>query len=325
MHAITVPAPGGPDALVWADVPDPVAGPGEVVIRVAAAGVNRADTLQRQGVYPPPPGTVAWLGLECSGVIDDVGPDVDGWSIGDEVCALLSGGGYAERVAVPAGQVLPLPGGIDLITAAALPEVACTVWSNVFMLAHLTAGELLLVHGCSSGIGTMAIQIAHALGARVAVTAGSDQKLERCAELGADVLINYRSDDFVERINGDTNGRGADVILDVMGAAYLQRNISSLATNGRLVVIGLQGGATAEINLGALLMKRASIHATSLRARSAAEKAEIVSQVRERVWPLVANGTVVPVVDSTFAMDDAASAHRLMEASTLIGKILLVP
>ena len=325
MHAITVPAPGGPDALVWADVPDPVAGPGEVVIRVAAAGVNRADTLQRQGVYPPPPGTVAWLGLECSGVIDDVGPDVDGWSIGDEVCALLSGGGYAERVAVPAGQVLPLPGGIDLITAAALPEVACTVWSNVFMLAHLTAGELLLVHGGSSGIGTMAIQIAHALGARVAVTAGSDQKLERCAELGADVLINYRSDDFVERINGDTNGRGADVILDVMGAAYLQRNISSLATNGRLVVIGLQGGATAEINLGALLMKRASIHATSLRARSAAEKAEIVSQVRERVWPLVANGTVVPVVDSTFAMDDAASAHRLMEASTHIGKILLVP
>ena len=325
MRAITVPEPGGPDHLIWAEVPDAVAGAGEVVIRVAAAGVNRADTLQRQGVYPPPHGTVAWLGLECSGVIDEVGPDVVGWAVGDEVCALLSGGGYAERVAVPAGQVLPVPQGVDLVTAAALPEVACTVWSNLFMLAHLAADEVLLVHGGSSGIGTMAIQLARALGSRVAVTAGSDEKLRRCAELGADILINYRTEDFVERMATETHGHGADVILDVMGAAYLQRNVAALATNGRLVIIGLQGGATAELNLGAVLMKRASIHATSLRARPASEKAEIVARVREVVWPMVSAGLVNPVVDSTFPMASAADAHRLMEASTHIGKILLVP
>ena len=325
MRAITVPEAGGPDHLIWAEVPDAVAGAGEVVIRVAAAGVNRADTLQRQGVYPPPPGTVAWLGLECSGVIDEVGPDVVGWAVGDEVCALLSGGGYAERVAVPAGQVLPVPEGVDLVTAAALPEVACTVWSNLFMLAHLAADEVLLVHGGSSGIGTMAIQLARALGSRVAVTAGSDEKLRRCAELGADILINYRTEDFVERMATETHGHGADVILDVMGAAYLQRNVAALATNGRLVIIGLQGGATAELNLGAVLMKRASIHATSLRARPASEKAEIVARVREVVWPMVSAGLVNPVVDSTFPMASAADAHRLMEASTHIGKILLVP
>ncbi len=323
MRAITISAPGGPDVLTWTEVDDPTAAPGEVVIRVAAAGVNRADVLQRMGNYNPPPGSPTWPGLECSGVIESVGPDVLGWSVGDEVCALLSGGGYAERVAVPAGQVFPVPAGVDLITAAALPEVACTVWSNVFMTAGLQAGETLLVHGGSSGIGTMAIQLAVALGARVAVTAGSNAKLERCAELGASILINYRDDDFVERIQADTEGHGADVILDVMGASYLARNISALAINGRIVIIGLMGGATAEINLGALLGKRGAVHATTLRARPLAEKAEIVRRTREVVWPLVEARLVQPVVDSTFAMADAAQAHALMEASTHVGKILL--
>ncbi|MEI6375021.1 MAG: NAD(P)H-quinone oxidoreductase [Actinomycetes bacterium] len=323
MRAVTVSAPGGPDVLTWTEVDDPIAASGEVVIRVAAAGVNRADVLQRMGNYNPPPGSPTWPGLECSGVIESVGPDVLGWSVGDEVCALLSGGGYAEKVAVPAGQVFPVPAGVDLITAAALPEVACTVWSNVFMTAGLQAGETLLVHGGSSGIGTMAIQIATALGARVAVTAGSDYKLERCAELGASILINYRSDDFVERIMAATDGHGADVILDVMGASYLARNISALAINGRIVIIGLMGGATAEINLGALLGKRGAVHATTLRARPLAEKAEIVRRTREVVWPLVEAGRVQPIVDSTFAMADATQAHVLMEASTHVGKILL--
>ncbi|MCX6460744.1 MAG: NAD(P)H-quinone oxidoreductase [Actinobacteria bacterium] len=323
MRAVTVSAPGGPDVLTWTEVDDPIAASGEVVIRVAAAGVNRADVLQRMGNYNPPPGSPTWPGLECSGVIESVGPDVLGWSVGDEVCALLSGGGYAEKVAVPAGQVFPVPAGVDLITAAALPEVACTVWSNVFMTAGLQAGETLLVHGGSSGIGTMAIQIATALGARVAVTAGSDYKLERCAELGATILINYRSDDFVERIMAATDGHGADVILDVMGASYLARNISALAINGRIVIIGLMGGATAEINLGALLGKRGAVHATTLRARPLAEKAEIVRRTREVVWPLVEAGRVQPIVDSTFAMADATQAHVLMEASTHVGKILL--
>ena len=323
MRAVTIEAPGGPEVLTWSEVEEPVPAPGEVVIRVAAAGVNRADVLQRAGGYPPPAGIAPWPGLECSGVIDAVGSDVVGWSVGDEVCALLSGGGYAERVAVPAGQVLPVPAGVDLITAAALPEVACTVWSNVFMTARLEAGETLLVHGGSSGIGTMAIQVARALGANVAVTAGSDEKLARCGELGASILVNYRTDDFVERVLADTDGHGADVILDVMGASYLARNISALAVNGRIVIIGLMGGVTTEINLGALLGKRGAVHATTLRARPLAEKAEIVRRTREVVWPLVESGLVTPVVDSVFPMQQAADAHRLMEASTHVGKILL--
>jgi len=323
MRAVTIREPGGPEVLTWSEVEEPVPAPGEVVIRVAAAGVNRADLIQRAGDYPPPPGIAPWPGLECSGVIDTVGPDVVGWSVGDEVCALLSGGGYAERVAVPAGQVMPVPAGVDLITAAALPEVACTVWSNVFMTARLEAGETLLVHGGSSGIGTMAIQLARALGANVAVTAGSDEKLARCAELGASILVNYRTEDFVERVLADTDGHGADVILDVMGAAYLARNISALAVNGRIVIIGLMGGATTEINLGSLLGKRGAVHATTLRARPLAEKAEIVRRTREVVWPLVETGLVTPVVDSVFPMSEAAAAHELMEASTHVGKILL--
>ncbi|SBT90144.1 putative NAD(P)H quinone oxidoreductase, PIG3 family [Streptomyces sp. DI166] len=324
MHAITIDEPGGPEALVWAEVPDPVPGEGEVLIEVAASAVNRADLLQRQGFYDPPPGASPYPGLECSGRIGAVGPGVSGWAVGDEVCALLGGGGYAEKVVVPVGQVLPVPKGVGLVQAAALPEVVCTVWSNVFMVAHLRPGETLLVHGGSSGIGTMAIQLAKAVGAKVAVTAGTRQKLDRCAELGADILINYREQDFVEEIAKATDGAGADVILDNMGAKYLDRNVRALAVNGRLAVIGLQGGVKGELNIGALLSKRAAISATSLRARPLAEKTAIVAAVREHVWPLLDGGHVRPVVDREIPMSDAAAAHRVVAESTHIGKVLLV-
>ncbi|MEU2352673.1 NAD(P)H-quinone oxidoreductase [Streptomyces misionensis] len=324
MHAITIPEPGGPEALVWDEVPDPVPGEGEVLVEVVAGAVNRADILQRQGFYDPPPGASPYPGLECSGRIAALGPGVSGWAVGDEVVALLAGGGYAEKVAVPAGQLLPVPEGVDLAQAAALPEVACTVWSNVFMVAHLRPGETLLVHGGSSGIGTMAIQLAKALGAKVAVTAGTKEKLERCAELGADILINYREQDFVAEIKEATGGAGADVILDNMGAKYLDRNIQALAANGRLAIIGMQGGAKAELNIGALLSKRAAVSATSLRARPLDEKAAIVAAVREHVWPLLAAGHVRPVVDRALPMPEAAQAHRVVEESGHIGKVLLL-
>ncbi|WP_329382524.1 NAD(P)H-quinone oxidoreductase [Streptomyces sp. NBC_01351] len=323
MHAITIEQPGGPEALVWTDVPDPVAGEGEVLVEVAASAVNRADLLQRQGFYNPPPGASPHPGLECSGRISAIGPGVSGWAVGDEVCALLSGGGYAQRVAVPAGQLLPVPAGVDLVTAASLPEAAATVWSNVFMVAGLRPGETLLVHGGSSGIGTMAIQLGKAVGAKVAVTAGGPQKLARCAELGADVLIDYREQDFVEEIKAATGGAGADVILDIMGAKYLDRNVTALAVNGRLAVIGLQGGVKAELNLAALMGKRAAITATTLRARPLEEKAAIVAAVREHVWPLVSTGRVRPVVHETFPITEAAEAHRVLEASSHVGKVLL--
>ncbi|MFF4487464.1 NAD(P)H-quinone oxidoreductase [Streptomyces sp. NPDC001544] len=324
MHAITIPEPGGPEALVWDEVPDPVPGEGEVLVEVVAGAVNRADILQRQGHYDPPPGAPAYPGLECSGRIAALGPGVGGWSVGDEVCALLAGGGYAEKVVVPAGQLLPLPEGIGLKQAAALPEVVCTVWSNVFMVAHLRPGETLLVHGGSSGIGTMAIQLAKAVGAKVAVTAGTKEKLDFCAELGADILINYREQDFVAEVKKATGGAGADVILDNMGAKYLDRNVKALAVNGRLAVIGLQGGAKGELNLGALLTKRAAISATSLRARPLDEKAAIVAAVREHVWPLFGGGHVRPVIDREVPMPEAAEAHRVVEASGHMGKVLLV-
>ncbi|MEU6222351.1 NAD(P)H-quinone oxidoreductase [Streptomyces sp. NPDC047042] len=324
MRAITIPEPGGPEALVWAEVPDPVPGEGEVLVEVVAGAVNRADLLQRQGFYNPPPGASPYPGLECAGRIAGIGPGVSGWSVGDEVCALLAGGGYAQKVAVPAGQLLPVPRGVDLKRAAALPEVACTVWSNVFMISHLRPGETLLVHGGSSGIGTMAIQLAKAVGARVAVTAGTKEKLDQCAELGADILVNYREQDFVEELGQATGGTGADVILDNMGAKYLDRNIRALAVNGRLAIIGMQGGVKAELNIGALLTKRAAVTATSLRARPSAEKAAIVAAVREHVWPLIEAGQVRPVVDREFPMSDAAAAHRLVEESTHVGKVLLV-
>ncbi len=322
MKAVTIRAPGGPDQLGWDDVPDPVPGAGEVVVDVVASAVNRADILQREGKYEPPPGQPAWPGLECSGRILELGQGIEGWTVGDEVCALLSGGGYAERVAVPVGQLLPVPAGIDLATAAALPEVTCTVWSNVFMLAGLRPGETFLVHGGGSGIGTMAIQLARHLGARVACTAGSEAKLAVCRELGATITINYREQDFVEALRQSADA-GADVILDNMGAAYLARNLAVLATNGRLVVIGMQGGTKAELDLGLLLRKRAAVLATSLRGRPLEEKATIVAAVREHVWPLLESGAVRPVVDRSLPMTEVARAHEVVEAGEHIGKVLL--
>ena len=328
MRAVTISSPGGHEVLGWGEVPDPVCGPGEVLVDVAATAVNRADTLQRQGHYPPPPGASEVLGLECSGVISEVGAEVTGWSVGDEVCALLSGGGYAERVAVPAGQLLPRPAGVELASAAALPEVVCTVWSNVFMLAGLRAGDVFLVHGGSSGIGTMAIQLARRAGARVATTAGSPEKLAFCRELGADILVDHREQDFVEVVREATDGHGADVVLDIIGAKYLARNLDVLATGGRLVGIGMQGGTTAEIDLGKLMRKRGSVHATTLRSRPATGpggKAEIVAAVRHDVWPDVERGVIRPIVDRRLPMSRAAEAHALLESSTHIGKVLLLP
>jgi putative PIG3 family NAD(P)H quinone oxidoreductase len=323
MRAVIAPEPGGPEALVVTDLPDPTPGRGEVVLDMAATAVNRADTLQRQGHYPPPPGASEVLGLECSGVVSAVGADVERWSVGDRVCALLAGGGYAEKVLVPAGQVMPVPDGVDLVAAGALPEVACTVWSNVFMVAALQPDETLLVHGGAGGIGTFAIQLAHALGARVVATAGSPEKLEVCRSLGADVAVSYREQDFVEEVHAATDGRGADVILDNMGAKYLERNLAALATEGRLVVIGMQGGTRAEIDLGALMRKRAAVTATSLRARPVEEKAAICASVVEHVWPLVADGSVRTLVHATLPLEDAREGHRMMEAGEHVGKIVL--
>lgn len=323
MHAITITEPGGPDVLRWTEVPDPGPGPGEILIDVVASAVNRADLLQRQGFYPPPPGAPEYPGLECSGRIAALGPDVEGWAVGDEVCALLAGGGYAEKVAVPAGQVLPVPEGVSLAEAAGLPEVFCTVWSNVFAIGRLAPGDTFLVHGGGGGIGTAAIQLAAAYGARVFCTA-SEAKHNRCLALGAERAIDYRSEDFVEVITEATGGRGADVILDNMGATYLDRNLAALATSGRLIVIGMQGGAKGELNLGALLFKRASVTATSLRARPTEEKAEIVEDVKAHVWPLLAFGKIRPVIDRAIAMPDAAEAHRALESGDVTGKVLLV-
>ena len=323
MRAVVVTEPGGPDVLAWQEVPDPEPGRGEVVVSVAASAVNRADLLQREGHYDPPPGSSPYPGLECSGRILTLGDGVTGWAVGDEVCALLAGGGYAEQVAVPAAQLLPVPAGVGLVEAAALPEVTCTVWSNVFMLAGLQPGETLLVHGGSSGIGTMAIQLARELGATVAVTAGSAAKLDSCRSLGAQVLVNYREQDFVAVVRTATDGRGADVVLDNMGASYLSRNLDVLAVNGRLAVIGLQGGTRAELDLGLMLRKRAAVLATSLRSRPPEEKASIVASVREHVWPLLSDGRVHPVVDRVLPMTAAAEAHRVVEGSSHVGKVLL--
>jgi putative PIG3 family NAD(P)H quinone oxidoreductase len=327
MRAVTSSGPGGPEVLGWGEVPDPVLRPGEVLVDVVATAVNRADLLQRAGFYPPPPGASDVLGLECSGVVSEVGEGVTGWAVGDEVCALLSGGGYAERVAVPAGQLLPRPAGVELATAAALPEVVCTVWSNVFMLAGLRRGDTFLVHGGSSGIGTMAIQLAARAGARVFTTAGTQAKLDVCRELGAEVGINYRDEDFVERVREETEGAGADVVLDNMGAKYLARNVDALATGGRLVCIGMQGGTKAELDLGKLMRKRGSVHATTLRSRPATGpggKAEIVAAVRHDVWPDVERGVVRPIVDRRLPMSRAAEAHRVVDASEHVGKVLLL-
>ncbi|MGB9375922.1 MAG: NAD(P)H-quinone oxidoreductase [Mycobacteriales bacterium] len=324
MKAVTLPTFGGPESLTWADVPDPRPGPGEVLIEVAATAVNRADIMQRQGHYPPPAGAPQWPGLECSGRISAIGDDVTGWAVGDAVCALLSGGGYAEQVVIPAGQLLPVPSVVSIVDAAALPEVCSTVWTNVFDVAALKAGEVFLVHGGGSGIGTMAIQLAAERGARVFCTAGSEAKLERCRELGAERAINYRTEDFVDVVREATDGHGADVVLDNMGAAYLQRNVDVLATRGRLVVIGMQGGRRGEVDLGVLLSKRGSITAATLRHRTAEEKAQVVAGVRREVWPLIESGRVTAVIDRRMPLREAAEAHRIVEAGEHVGKVLLV-
>lgn len=317
--------PGGPEVLEVREVPDPQPEPDEVLIDVAAIGINRADLLQRQGNYPPPPGASSYLGMECSGTIAALGAGVAGWSVGDEVCALLSGGGYAEKVTAPVGLVLPVPAGVSLIDAAALPETTCTVWSMVFgaHAGRLQAGERLLVHGGTSGIGTMAIQVARARGAVVYATAGTPRKVAFCRDLGAELAINYREELFEARIAEETDGRGVDVVLDNMGASYLPRNMSALAVAGRLVVIGLQGGVKGELNLGMLLAKRGTVHAAGLRGRPLAEKAAIVAETHANVWPLIECGAVRPIIDRVLTLDDAAEAHRLVESSEHIGKVLL--
>jgi len=322
MRAVIAAEPGGPEVLTVTEIPDPEVGPGEVLLDVAAAGLNRADLLQRQGFYPPPPGTSDVIGMECSGTVAAIGPDVTGWSVGDQACALLSGGGYAERVAVPAGQLMPIPDGVDLVTAAAIPEVACTVWSNVFMVAGLRPQETLLVHGGAGGIGSFAIQLAHRLGARVITTAGSAEKIAACTALGADVAINYRDQDFVAVVGEQTDG-GVDVILDNMGAKYLDRNIDALRTQGRLVIIGMQGGTKAELDINKLLRKRGAVIATNLRGRPTEEKSAICASVIEHVWPLVSEGLVRPIVGRTFPLAEAGAAHAFMESGEHSGKILL--
>lgn len=326
MKAIVVERPGSPAVLTWAEVPDPVPADDEVLIDVAASAVNRADLLQAAGHYPPPPGASPILGLECSGTIAQVGADVDGWVVGDRVCALLAGGGYAERVAVPAVQVLPVPDGVDLTDAGGLPEVACTVWSNLVMTAGLCAGQTILIHGGGSGIGTMAIQVAKQRGATVAVTASRAATLERCRELGADITIDYTGQDFVTALQEATGGRGADVILDVIGAKYLAGNISALADGGRLLIIGMQGGAKAELDINALMRRRAGVIGTTLRSRPTTgpgSKAQIVAQVRAELWPLVGSGAVRPVIDSVIDMPDAARAHRRIAEGGHVGKVVL--
>ena len=312
------------EQLSWQEVPDVTAGAGEVLIKVAAAGVNRADVLQAAGKYPPPPGASETIGMEVAGVVAAAGSGVTEWPVGQEVCALLAGGGYAEYVAVPAGQVMPIPDGVDLIDAAGLPEVACTVWSNLVLTAHLGEGQLLLMHGGASGIGTHAIQVARALGARVAVTAGSAEKLEFCRALGAEITVNYRDEDFVARLREDTDG--ADVIFDIMGAAYLDRNLDALATDGQLVIIGMQGGVKGELNIGKLLAKRARVIGTTLRGRPVSgpnSKCEIVQAVTASVWPMIADGRVGPIIGARMPIQQAGDAHQQLVSGKVTGKIVL--
>jgi putative PIG3 family NAD(P)H quinone oxidoreductase len=325
MRAVVVTEPGQPEVMQVQEVADPEPRQDEVVIDVAATAVNRADLLQRQGNYPPPKGASPYLGMECSGTISAVGDTVAGWEVGDKACALLSGGGYAERVAVPVGQLMSVPEGIGLVDAAALPEVTCTVWSMVFGAdsGRLQPGERLLVHGGSSGIGTMAIQIAHGRGATVFATAGTKRKTDFCRELGADIAINYREDDFDDVVAKQTDGAGVDVILDNMGASYLPRNVDALATGGRLIILGMQGGVQGELNIGALLLKRAYVHAAGLRGRPATDKADIVSETQGNVWPMIESGVVRPIIDRVLTLDDAPEAHRLVDSSEHIGKVVL--
>nr|WP_296770725.1 NAD(P)H-quinone oxidoreductase [Rhodococcus sp. (in: high G+C Gram-positive bacteria)] len=325
MHAITLTEFGTPDVMQWTEVPDPRPARGQVIVDVAATAVNRADLMQRQGFYPPPPGASETLGLECSGIIAELGEGVHGWKVGDRVCALLAGGGYAEQVAVPSTQLFPIPGALDLHAAAALPEVASTVWSNLVMYGGLRSGQVLLLHGGGSGIGTHAIQVGKALGATVAVTAGSKPKLDFCASVGADILIDYKEQDFVDILREETDGHGADLILDNMGAKYLERNIDALAMDGTLITIGMQGGLKGELNFGALLAKRGTIHAAGLRGRpetGPSSKADIVADMTKRLWPMIEEGIVTPIIHAELPITEAAEAHRLLDADA-IGKVIL--
>ncbi|MGV8966403.1 MAG: NAD(P)H-quinone oxidoreductase [Cellulomonas sp.] len=325
MRAVTITAPGGPHVLVERTVPDPTPGIGEVLIDVAAAGVNRADLMQREGRYPPPSGAPAWPGLEVSGTIAAVGPGVSSWPIGARVCALLSGGGYADLVAVPAAQLLPVPPSLDLVSAAALPEAVCTAWSNLIDAGSLRAGQWVLIHGGSGGVGSIAIQLAVALGAHVVATAGGSDRAARCADLGAEVVIDHRAQDPVRTVLDATGGRRVDIVLDVLGAGALAANLAMLATGGRLVVIGLQQGARAELDLGLLLARRASIIGTTLRARPAEEKAALVAAVRQEAWPMLDDGRLRPLVHARFPFGQAAEAHELLESGAVFGKVLLLP
>ncbi|WP_434019761.1 NAD(P)H-quinone oxidoreductase [Paraoerskovia sediminicola] len=325
MECSTPDEPTGPANLAVSTAPDQTPSAGEVLVSVAAAGVNRADLMQRAGHYPPPPGASQVLGLEVSGTVLATGPGVEGFVAGDAVCALLDGGGYADQVVVPAGQVLPLPAGVDLAAAAALPEAACTAWSNLVDVGRVSDGAWVVVHGGSGGVGSLAIQIATALGAHVVATAGGPERADRCRALGAEVVVDHRTESFVEAVRAASGGHGADVVLDVVGAAYLAENVRALATGGRLVVIGMQKGRRGELDLGALLTKRASVAGTTLRARPAAEKAAIVAAVREHVWPMIADGRVRPVVHAQLPLDRAAQAHALLDSGEVFGKLLLVP
>jgi len=322
MIAIEISAPGGPDVLRPVERPTPVAGLGEVLVRVHGAGVNRPDILQRVGRYAPPPGISDIPGLEISGMVTAVGSEVTRWREGDVVCALVAGGGYAEHCVVPAPQCLPVPDGMALIAAAAVPETFFTVWTNLFQRGRLSKGESVLIHGGSSGIGTTAIQLARAFGASVYATAGSDQKCATCERLGA-TAINYRSDDFVRVIREATSGRGVDVVLDIVGGDYLQKNIDSLAMHGRLLQIGLLGSARADINLSPVMQKRLTITGSTLRTRSVEEKGSIARELEAHVWPLLAARQVAPVIDRVLPLSDAAEAHRLLEAGDVVGKVVL--
>lgn len=324
MRAVEITQPGGPEVLSPTTRPIPVPMAGEVLIKVAVAGVNRPDVVQRQGLYPPPPGASDLPGLEVSGTVAALGPDVTGWQVGDKVCALLGGGGYAEYATAPAGQVLPVPDGLDMVQAAALPETVFTVWTNVVERAGLSAGESFLVHGGTSGIGTIAIQLAKALGATVFATAGGADKVAACTALGADHAIDYKSQDFVAVVKEATGKRGVDVVLDMVGGDYLPRNIDCLAVDGRHVTIAFLRGPKVELNLAPVMLKRLTLTGSTLRARSAAQKAALAVAVKDKVWPLVAAGKVRPVIATTFPLERAADAHRLMESSAHIGKIMLV-
>ena len=325
MICVEISSPGPPEVLRPIDRPDPSPGGGEVLIRVAAAGVNRPDVMQRQGHYPPPPGATDIPGLEVAGTIEAVGADSGNWRVGDTVCALVAGGGYATKCVAPAVQCLPVPASLDFVSAAAIPETFFTVWTNVFERAGLKTGESLLVHGGASGIGTTAIQLAAARGSRVFATAGSPEKCRACEGLGAERAINYRSEDFVEVVRELTGGRGVDVVLDIVGGSYVNRDLAALAMDGRVVVIGfMEGEPTATVDLRRILGRRLTITGSALRPRSVKEKGDIADALRREVWPLLERGVVKPIVDRTFPLPEAAAAHRLMESGEHLGKIVLV-